>query len=159
MTARESFVVGVGLLCALACVRVGGTQERRLVSLDGIPPERALRLAQEYATTDQLASLRTIAKTKYPHLTDADLATLGLRWQRMSLADGEHVMIELTFMPSSPGADAKAVADYLGDQVRRAIRAKLVKNDVSELRGHKAPSNNKMQLTSGGLLARFARLH
>ena len=146
MTARGSLVVSGALLCALACVRIGGTQERRLITLDGIPKDRGLKLAQEYATPDQLASLRANAKTKYPHLTDADLATLGLRWQRMSLADGEHIMIELTFMPNSAGIDAKAVADYLAERVRRDIRAKLVKERWFALTS-KAPSNNALQLT------------
>jgi hypothetical protein len=119
------------LLCALGCVRIGGTQERRLVTLDGIPKDQGLRLAQEYATTGHLASLRAAAKTKYPQLTDADVASLDLGWQRMSLGDGEHVMIELTFMPSGADTDAKAVADYLAEQVRRDVRAQLVTSDRS----------------------------
>ena len=113
------------LYAVLACVRIGGTQERRLVTFDGIPTAVGLTMAQECVTNDRLAAIRAAAKNKFPALTDADLATLGLKWQRMTSADGEHVMIEITFMPNNSGADAKAVADYVGEQVRRDIRAKL----------------------------------
>jgi hypothetical protein len=138
-------VVGKGLgvlrcagmvLCAIAvvaCIRIGGTQERRLVDLNDGSPEVCLRVAQEYATTAQLERLRASAKAQFPKLTDRDLATLGLRWQVMSLQDGRHTMIEVTIMPESQGADGKAVADFLAKQVLDDVRPKLT--DAGATRG------------------------
>ena len=125
MIARSSLAISAALLYAVSCVSIGGTQERRLVTLDGIPKEQALRIAQEYVTASRLASLRSAAKAKYSQLTDADLASINLQWQRMSLADGEHVAIEVTFMAGSAAMSPKDVADYLAEQVRRDVRAQL----------------------------------
>jgi hypothetical protein len=122
----SSCLVAAALLSVGCSVQLGGTQERRLVTFDGIANDRATKLAQGYATSEQLAKLRQAAKGQFPKLTDADLQSMGLRWQVMALQDGQHVMLEVTFMPKQSGVDAKAVADYLEDVVRRDIRAMLV---------------------------------
>ena len=67
-----------------------------------------------------------MAKAQFPNLTEPDLEALNLGWQVMALQDGQHVMLEITFMPKQAGVDAKVVADYIAESVRRDIRAMLV---------------------------------
>jgi hypothetical protein len=125
-TALETLAGTVLLACA--CIQIGGTQERRLVTLDGIPKDTATTLAQGYATGPQLDRLRQAAKAKFPGLTDADLQSLTLRRLLMAMQDGQHVMLEVTFMPKQAGVDARAVADYIGETVRKDVRAMLVRS-------------------------------
>ena len=113
------------IVATIACIRVGATQERRLVNLTDGPLALRLQVAQEYATQQQLDLLRAGAKAEFPILSDRDLATLGLAWQRAVLADGEHVMLEVTFMPESAGVDASRVADYVARRVIEDVRPKL----------------------------------
>jgi hypothetical protein len=125
--AVERQAVGVLVLIGamIACIRIGGTQERRLVDLNDGTLALRLRVAQEYATSAQLEQLRSIAKARFPNLTERDLATLGLGWQDITLGDGEHVMLVVTFMPESKGVDAKAVADYVAQHVLQDVGPKL----------------------------------
>jgi len=143
-SATRRAVVSWALLGAAGCVvQMGGTQERRLVDLNDGTIERRLQIAQEYVHDQQLGVLRASARKQFPNLTDGDLATLGLRWQRAVMGDGEHVMVEVTFMPQSKGVDAKAVADFVAGRVRDDIRAKLQR--VSEYRASRVapvPPNN-----------------
>jgi hypothetical protein len=87
------------VLISACSVQLGGTQERRLLTFDGIPATTATKLAQGYATAQQLALLRELAKAQFPSLTEPDLEALNLGWQVMALQDGQHVMLEITFMP------------------------------------------------------------
>jgi hypothetical protein len=127
--ARRDAAGLVSILCLIAattaCIRIGGTQQRRLVNLNDGPMALRLRVAQEYANQQQLGLLRASAKAQFPNLTDQDLATLNLAWQHAVLADGEHVMLEVTFMPESTGVDASAVADYVASRILDDVRPKF----------------------------------
>jgi hypothetical protein len=109
----------------VACIRIGGTQERRLVDLNDGPLAVRLQVAQEYVTAAQLSRLRSAARAHFPHLTDRDLGSLELAWQTMKLADSQHVMVVVTFMPDSKAVDAKAVADYVAQLVLADVGPKL----------------------------------
>jgi len=111
---------------AVGCsINIGGTQERRLVDLNDGPLEKRLQIAQSYVSGRQLGVLRSNARKQFPALTESDLATLDLGWQRAILQDGDHVMVVVTFMPQAKGIDAKAVADYVAKQVQEDLRAKV----------------------------------
>jgi hypothetical protein len=120
-------VLGVLLVALLGCsIQLGGAQERRLVLLNEGTVERRLQIAQEYVTEQQLGRLRTSAKAKFANLNDADLEHSSLSWQRGHLADGDSVMVVVTFTSASDAIDAKAVADYMAEQVRTELRPKLL---------------------------------
>jgi len=143
---------GFGALMMAAitgCISIGGTQERRLIDLNDGPLDRRLQVAQEYVNEKQLTLLRASARKQFPHLTDRDIATLGLTWQRLLAGDGEHVMVVVTFMPESKDVDAKAVADYIGDQVRDELRPRM-RRETSHSFLMAAPPNDEMQRTSHG---------
>jgi hypothetical protein len=137
-----------GMLSLTACIQIGGTQERRLVDLNAGSREVRLHIAQQYVNDGQLAALRAAARAKFPSLTDADLTTLRLAWQLMALGDGEHVMVEVTFMPPGKNVDAKAVADYVAGLVKNDLRPKL--EGVSAFLCPGAPPNKQMQRTRQG---------
>jgi hypothetical protein len=92
-----------------------------LLDLKQVPRERRLQVAQEYVAEEQLASLRAGAKRAFPALGDVDLAGLGLAWQQTKLADGDHVMVAVTFRPQQKGIDAAAVADYVAREVQKDL--------------------------------------
>jgi hypothetical protein len=127
MTGRRPVLVLVAmLLIASACnVKLGGTLERRRIPVDGVPTPAALKIAQDYATPQQLTALRQSAKAKFPKLSETDLNSLTLRWQQMAMQSGQQVMIEVTFTSNQSGVNAEAVADYVGQRVLSDIQALL----------------------------------
>jgi hypothetical protein len=124
----------VVVLCS--CVRIGGTQERRILDLGTGDIAAKVQIVKAYVSEEQLQSLRTRARAKYPALSDRDIATIGLQWQRGVFADGEHVMIVVTFMPDGKEDIAAGVADYLLDTVG---------NDLRERVGHKKAAEQSVE--------------
>ncbi len=142
------------MLAITGCVSIGGTQERRLIDLNDGPMDRRLQVAQEYVNDQRLTLLRASARKQFPNLTDRDLATLGLTWQRLLAGDGEHVMVVVTFMPESKDVDAKAVADYIGNQVRDELRPRMRRETSHVIPMRTAPPNDRMQLTAPARMER-----
>jgi hypothetical protein len=143
--------ISVWLGMSACSIQLGGTQERRIIDLNAGPAAARLNVAQQYATAEQLGVLRSLARKQFPGLTDADIATLGLAWQKGVFADGEHVMLVVTFMPSTKSIDAAAVADFIANKVRDDVKAHLQQTPSGAVTlAEPVPSNDKMQLTSHG---------
>jgi len=113
------------VLILLVGCSIVGTQERRLIVLNGGSIDHRAQVAQEYVTDERLRSLRVSVRTRFSSVTEKDLAGLELSWQRLVTAGKDAVVVVVTFTPQSKNVDANAIADYCADQVGTDFRERL----------------------------------